>query len=354
MYIFAENKQQMKRHLKMIIGTIIAIIAVLVLGSVVQIGDKLGALTGPVVEYIFYIVIAALTIAFIVIPIVKVQAAPEMPALTTDGQPDADKLSSLGRKLVSNCEYIPDKDARKEHKAELSKSLGEAAGDTQQLTAVINKEIDYRLKGDKDTDGLTGVVGIDKRIREWAKTVFLVTAISQNSKADSIALLAINHKMIEDIVTASGFRPTRPQMVKLYTRVVGTAVVSYIASDAISDFTFQLGESSEHRFFDSIKRMKLPGIILGSALDGALNALMTLRIGYVTKSYILQGSKALDDKKNKKEIRAAAIKESHKTIPSIIIESAGVIGKSAAGKLIKLFTKTEEETMEFDLETLEA
>ena len=347
----------MKRTIIAILAVTLTVVGILLLGSVFQIGGKLGELTLPVVEYAFYAAVLAVVVAFIIVPVIKVQTAPEMPPLSTEGMLKAEELSRLGAALARNCGYIHDDAARKEHRNSFTAELAACGDDADKLSEIVGGEISYRLKGDDDRSAGGAVIGINRRITDWAKTVFLVTAISQNSKVDSIAVIALNYKMIADIVLASGFRPTRPQMFRLYSRVLATSLLSYIASDALGEITsdvsdwssgFDLSETpdgadiangGEGRFIDHVRRLKLPGIVLGSALDGAINALMTLRIGYVTRSYILQGSKALADKAMRRTIRRRAIVDAHKNIPGVIMSAAGVIGKGAAGRLVKIFAR---------------
>ncbi len=336
----------MKKNIILILCVTLGLVAILVLGSIVEIGGKIGEVATPVAEYIFYGIIGLLLIVFIIVPIIKVWAAPEMPAMNTDDATDPVALSQLGRKLAANCGYLPDEAVRKEHRAVLSDGLHAASGDAAQMRALINDEIALRVKGDKDL----GVVGIDKRIREWSRTVFMVTAISQNSKFDSLSVIALNYKMIEDIILSSGFRPTRPQMFRIYANVLATSLISLMASDALDDIghTFDSGsvagdvaDTGNGKFLDSFRRLRIPEVILGSAMDGAVNALLTLRIGYVTKSYILKGTKALSDKQVRRAVKRAATKEAYATLPAIVSSSASVLGKGVAGKLVELFTHKE-------------
>lgn len=352
----------MKKSIILIISVTIGVLALLLLGSIFEIGDKLGHI-GAAFEYGFYALILVLLVAFVVVPVVRVHCAPQMPALSTDGVLDTARLSQLGVMLERNCSYIADDEARKAHRTALKQSLKDAEGDATRLVEVLNGEISYRLEGDEDRNSETAVLGINRKIKEWARTVFLVTAISQNSKFDSLAVIAINYKMIEDVVLSTGFRPSRPQMVKLYARVLATSLISYLASDALGDFSSDLARTmpdlsdsaaelaesglSGNRFLDSLKRARIPGIIFGSALDGAINALLTLRIGYVTRSYILKGAEALSDKESRRAIRLAAMRDAHKSIPSVIMNSAGVIGKSAASRLVKFFTRSNVEESAF-------
>lgn len=334
----------MKRNIILIVGVTLALVAILVLGSVVTIGDKIGELAGTVGELIFYALIAVLLVIFIIVPLIKVWAAPEMPALSTDDAQDPEALSKLAHKLTANCGYLTDSKACAEHKTSLAHSMKAADGDAEAMRNLINEEIALRIKGSNEL----GVAGIDKKIREWARTVFMVTAISQNSKFDSLSVIALNYKMIEDIILSSGFRPSRPQMFRIYARVLGTSLISMVASDAIDELGSDLSAGSaagdiavsgNGKFLDSLHRLKIPEFILGSALDGALNALLTLRIGYVTKAYILKGTKSLQDKQIRKEVKRKAIKEAYATLPAIISSSATVLGKGLAGKLVSFFTR---------------
>ncbi len=341
----------MKKNIILIVGVTLALVAILVLGSIVSIGDKIGEFAGPVGELVFYGVIAVLLAIFIIVPLVKVWAAPEMPALTTDDAQDPEALAKLGHKLSANCGYLSDGKAREEHKASLVHDLKAADGNADAMRGLINDEIALRIKGSNEL----GVVGIDKRIREWSRTVFMVTAISQNSKFDSLSVIALNYKMIEDIILSSGFRPTRPQMFRIYARVLGTSLISMVASDAIDELGSDLAAGSaagdiavsgNGKFLDSLHRLKIPEIVLGSAVDGALNALLTLRIGYVTKAFILKGTKSLQDNQIRKEVKRKAIKDAYATLPAIISSSATVLGKGLAGKLVSFFTHKSKEEAE--------
>ena len=333
----------MKKNIILVVGVTLALVAILVLGSLVTIADKVGEFAGTAGELTFYGVIAVLLIIFIIVPIIKVWAAPEMPALSTEDAQDPEALAKLGQKLSSNCGYLTDRRLCEEHKASLARELKSADGDADALRTLINEEIALRVKGSNDLC----VAGIDKKIREWARTVFMVTAISQNSKFDSLSVIALNYKMMEDIILSSGFRPSRPQMFRIYTRVLGTSLISMVASDAIDELGSDLSAGSaagdivtsgNGKFLDSLHRLKIPEFILGSAVDGALNALLTLRIGYVTKSYILNGTKSLQDRQIRKEVKRKAIKEAYGTLPAIISSSASVLGKGLAGRLVSLFT----------------
>lgn len=84
----------------------------------------------------------------------------------------------------------------------------------EELVQIISEELKLRIEGGelKETSGpriedmySVRIIGINRRIIEWAKSVFMITAISQNGKLDTVSVLYMNYKMIEDVIMASGF-----------------------------------------------------------------------------------------------------------------------------------------------------
>ena len=212
------------------------------------------------------------------------------------------------------------------------------------------------------------MLGINKRIKEWGKTVFMVTAISQNGIFDSAAVMVMNYKLIEDLVLASGFRPTRPQMFRLYVRILTTSLISYCTSQVFTDMDgvapFDIasdatdaadvtdvnpedlaGTSPELDGEDSLSgllaRFKIPGVVAESALQGAVNALLTLRIGYVTKAFLMEGPEALSGVRNKRAVKRQAIKSAFKALPGIVAGSASALGKGLTGFVARMTAKEE-------------
>ena len=100
-----------------------------------------------------------------------------------------------------------------------------------------------------------------------------------------------------------------------------------------------LGES----IMSSLKRLEIPGVLLGSAMDGCLNALMTLRIGYITKAYLTKGAAALSGTKNKRNVKREAIKEAFGAMPSVIAVGGDALGRTASALLAKRFQREKNE-----------
>ena len=236
-----------------------------------------------------------------------------------------------------------------------------------------------------DGDKAHGILGINGQIKEWAKTVFMISAISQNSRFDTVSVMWLNYKMIESLVLASGFRPNNRQMFKIYRDILTTALITYAmsealtktsaiapfdfgdvhnsgadaASDAASDaadvdamegasagidpddvgFDEQLTNSEGLSVYSILRRIKIPGVVVGSALDGTVNALMTLRIGYITRTYLQQGEQALTGIKNKRAVKWQAMKDALVTIPVIVASGSSVVGKKTSNLIIKLIKR---------------
>ena len=348
----------MNRNLFLIVSIFLGIIATILVGNVITIGDKLGELTHLYVEYAFYIILLLLVAFYLIRPIIRVHRAPEIPILSVNGDWNTKQLREFAKQLAANCNYINDKKLRDKHKRDFLKKIQFHSADVNILRTIISEEIALRMEGSKELN----VLGINNRIKEWGKTVFMVTAISQNNKFDTLAVLTMNYKLISDIVLASGFRPTKPQMFKLYVKVLTTALITYCTSqvftdvDGVAPFDFDDNDMTDNlteidadmdvdldeggfgtSIMNALKKLEIPGVLVGSVLDGCLNALMTLRIGYVTKSYLTEGAGALSGTKNKRYIKRKALKESFKSMPSVIANGSGAIGKTASSILTKMF-----------------
>lgn len=72
----------MNRNLLIIVCVFFSIIAILLLGNIIVIGDKLGQITHVYVEYAFYVIIIVLAYIYMLRPVMKVHNAPELPVLS--------------------------------------------------------------------------------------------------------------------------------------------------------------------------------------------------------------------------------------------------------------------------------
>lgn len=313
----------MKRNLLLIIGVFIGVLVILLLGNVITVGEKLGEICHTVyAEYAFYVLVFILVLAFVIVPIIKVHAAPEFPALGMgDETSDLKKLNSFGRKLVSNCGYIEDAEQRAKHQEALRAELKTCAEDMEGLKAIIDREVALRFDGSKEM----GIQGVNAKMKEWAKSVFMITAVSQNNLVDTTVVLVMNYRQIEDLVLATGFRPTRAQMFRIYANILTTTLISYCTSEVLSDL------AGETTLAGAMANLKIPGVISESAIQGAVNALLTLRIGYVTKTFLMEGPDALAGRTRRREVSIKAFKDAFVAIPGVLAGTVGTMGKGILG-----------------------
>lgn len=313
----------MKRNLLLIVGVFIGVLVILLLGNVITVGEKLGEICHTVyAEYAFYALVFILVLAFVIVPIIKVHTAPEFPALGMgDETSDLKKLNSFGRKLVSNCGYIEDAEQRAKHQETLRAELKACVEDMEGLKALIDREVALRFDGSKEM----GIQGVNAKMKEWAKSVFMITAVSQNNLVDTTVVLVMNYRQIEDLVLATGFRPTRAQMFRIYANILTTTLISYCTSEVLSDL------AGETTLAGAMANLKIPGVISESAIQGAVNALLTLRIGYVTKTFLMEGPDALAGRTRRREVSIKAFKDAFVAIPGVLAGTVGTMGKGILG-----------------------
>jgi len=310
----------MKRNLIIIVCIFLGTLLILLTGNVITIGEKLTQITQTVYfEYAFYLLILVLLIVYVLIPIWKLHHAPEFPVLNIEAE-DADEkhyadLHKFAKRLQHNCNYLP-VEKREAHAKLLQTKLEavEERADIDELASLIKDELDLRFEN------------VDRTINEWGKTVFMITTLSQNGKLDALTVLVVNFKMIADVIAASGFRPTTPQLFKQYCRILVTALFSYYLSESLAetaDIVIPLGgddaanivsdidpnsvDISDADFSNVFSSVKIPGFVTASLLDGFINTALTLRIGYVTKAYLRKGSAELEGKKGRSVRRQAML-----------------------------------------------
>lgn len=375
----------MKRNLLIITLLFLGSFVILLLGNIIIIGEKIASLSQVAwAEYAFYTLILVVFYAVVIHPVVRVHRAPQIPALSIDGEWNTAQLVAFGHKLADNCNYIPkDKscpELRKLHQQRLREDLERYATSKEELVQIISKELKLRIEGGelKETSGpriedmySVRIIGINRRIIEWAKSVFMITAISQNGKLDTVSVLYMNYKMIEDVIVASGFRPTRQQLFRQYVNILVTSLMTFVvsevfkdmgsvapfgsladqSSDAVSDIDISdasvdaadidlddIGDtvSGDTGFLSILSNVKIPGVVIGSICDGIVNSLMTLRIGYVTRNYLIDGMNSLNGIKAKRKAKRVAVKEALKSLPKVVVVGTSFVGKGAMNIILNI------------------
>ena len=375
----------MKRNLLIITLLFLGSFVILLLGNIIIIGEKIASLSHVAwAEYAFYALILIVFYAVVIRPVIRVHRAPQIPALSIDGEWDTAQLIAFGHKLADNCNYIPkDKtcpELRKLHQQKLREDLERYATDKEELVQILSDELKLHIEGGelREASGPRAedmhsvrIIGINRRIIEWAKSVFMITAISQNGRLDTVPVLYMNYKMIEDVIIASGFRPTRQQLFRQYVNILVTSQMTFVASevfkdmgsvapfesladpssDAASDIDLSdaavdgadvdpddIGDtvSGGTGFLSILSGVKIPGVVIGSICDGIVNSLMTLRIGYVTRNYLVDGMNSLNGIKAKRKAKRAAVKEALKSLPKVVVVGTSFVGKGAMNIILNI------------------
>ncbi|MBP3408348.1 MAG: DUF697 domain-containing protein [Bacteroidaceae bacterium] len=283
------------------VAGLMLIVLLVIIGNVISIGDKI-ANVHPALSVLFYLLVTAALAWLVVLPVVKVLMAKPLKGL------NAERLDCCTPTELS--EHI--KEFRRDVKLSREEELELTAGSDRKsaLQGIIADRIG-RMEG---------------VVKESAVTSFVVTAISQNGSFDFISNVAINFRMINNVVAQLGRRPSMSQMFKLYVSVVSSSLVITALDDVVDDLDFgallgNLGIAG-----------KALNVVLPSALNGLMNAFVTLKVGYATIRYIEKGEKQCD----KSEMRKYAIKSARSKILPVGKDGVVVVAKKAGGALKSL------------------
>ena len=171
-----------------------------------------------------------------------------------------------------------------------------------------------------------------------------------------MATLGLNYRMVADIVRASGFRPNKLQLIKVYWYVISAAFFSYFFQDAaetavnaIDDLTYVPDvdvpdveipdvDPSSIDFTQYVKGLNLPGVPLAPLADGLANSIMTIAIGYIVKYYLQKGSAELKGAKGRRVKLRAKIKALGQ-IPRLLAEVPMQLGNTGLSWAMKGFER---------------
>ena len=138
---------------------------------------------------------------------------------------------------------------------------------------------------------------MNKLIIKNSETVLVSTALSQNGNLDMLSVIAINLKMIKEIVQLSGFRPTYPNLAKLSLNVLVTSIIA----EGLDDL--EVSELLPNKISETMTDLPFLKTISSSILSGIANGMLTCRVGVVTRTYLFRDNKLL----NKKQIGRAHV-----------------------------------------------
>ena len=287
------------------IGIGVAIVILLILiSSILSVGERLRSLS-VYIEYVFYGLSVLLVYFLIINPVRIILFAPMFSLDIVLGN---QKNKTIKKRLAKN--LIRSEALKPEEKQPLIEGLKDQNTLDEKLKLYFNKTLK---------------VEINKIVLQNAKTAMISTAISQNGRLDLITILVINLKMIKEIVVKCGFRPSYAKLGKLSANVLGTALIA----EGLEGLDFNdIFPASTTNFLSEIPLIKP---LASSIIQGISNALLTIRVGIITRKYLYSEYKHYEIS----EVRRDSIKESIKLLPAVLKEALTFLPNQVA----KLFQK---------------
>lgn len=284
------------------IGCLI-VFTLMLLSSVINIGERLRKIHVSV-EIAFYVLVFLIVFLVIINPIRIILTSPSFEICTTLDS-DSHKVRSVYRAVARN--MAKNQNVDEEHRLLLTKykNYDELQ---MNMTVVFHDCIKKNL---------------NNIIIKKAKTVLISTAICQNARMDMITVFSVNLNMIKDLVTECGFRPNMTNLSKLTINVFSTALIAEgLESISIDDIL----PNSVNNTLGQIPFIKP---VMASVTQGIANALLTIRIGCVTRKYLFRDGNII----TKEDIRKSAFKDSLILLPMVLYGTLTFIPK----KIVHMF-----------------
>ncbi|CCV64068.1 conserved hypothetical protein (UPF0283) [Alteracholeplasma palmae J233] len=283
------------------IGVVILFLLILI-SSVLSVGERLSKIHAYI-AYAFYGIAFILTYLLIIRPVHIVLFSPSFSVETT-----LDKTSRRGFRIYKK---VAKRLLEQEDIPEASKeSIRKAMDNKDELREVLNHTYNHYIKK-----------RINRIVKNHAKTVMISTAISQNGRLDFFTVIVVNLRMIKEIVLVCGFRPSYKNLAKLTINVFTTALIA----EGLENIDIQdiLPQST----MNTLGEIPLIKPVLSSVTQGISNALLTLRIGIVTRKYLFSDAQEI----TKETIRRGALIEAAKLLPGVIAEGIILFPKKLFG-----------------------
>lgn len=255
-------------------------------------------------QYVYY-VLAVLVVYFLLIkPFLVVMFAPSFSLEKVSKNLHGKQKKSLVVKNYKNLRKLANRLVKKNLvseentnllKEELKKKDGDLATKYTSLKDLIDMCINKDLK--KDIRGI---------VINASKDTLYLTSISQNSFVDILVVVINNFRLLKKIVIRCGFRPSFMRLLKFYINVSFSAL--------IADGAQKMDVNS--LFGNTLKGLAKP--VVGSLLDGSVNAFFMLRTGFLARNYILE---ECNDEESKSETRRSALLDASTALPELAIQS---------------------------------
>lgn len=263
----------------------------LVISALLDVGERLRRIS-VWLEYGFYALFVLIFYFAIIQPIIIILRSPSLSIATSLDQHDPKAVSIYKRVAKNICKS---NDLPQEQLILLKQYKSK-----DELLFNLQYVFEKSVKGQ-----------LNRIIIHDAKTVMISTAICQSARFDMITVFAVNLKMIKKLVVQCGFRPSMKNLSKLTINVFGTALIA----EGLENL--KLEDIVPKSSMDFLNNMPYIGTILESVLQGAANALMTLRIGCVCRRYLFSDGAIV----TKEDIRRQAYIETLKLLPTVVADT---------------------------------
>jgi hypothetical protein len=273
----------------------IILFVLMLLSSVLEVGDRLANIH-LYVSYAFYVLVFLIVYILLLRPI-NIIAFKKPLRLHLDKEALELKDYQKMKSILLDLPYVSDELKTQLKEAKTIETLPTLVDDT--MNKVVKKE----------------VMNI---IKTHAKTVMISTAISQNGRLDFLTVVVVNIKMISKIVEAIGFRPSYPELAKLIIQVMTTALVA----EGLENI--DLNDVLPQQTLNSIGEIPFIKPILSSTTQGISNALLTLRMGIVTREFLIPTKKS----NVLGQVRKMAFLEAATLTPLVVAEALTIFPKT--------------------------
>ena len=273
----------------------IILFVLMLLSSVLEVGDRLAQIH-MYVSYAFYVLVFLIVYVLLLRPI-HINAFKKPLRLHLDKEALEIKDYLKMKSILLDLPYVLEQSKKALKEAKTIETLQPLVDDI--MIKVVKKE----------------VMNI---IKTHAKTVMISTAISQNGRLDFLTVVVVNVKMISKIVEAIGFRPSYPELAKLTIQVMTTALVA----EGLENI--DLNDVLPQQTLNSIGEIPLIKPILSSTTQGISNALLTLRMGIVTREFLIPTKKSVP----LGQIRKIAFLEAAALTPLVVAEALTIFPKT--------------------------
>lgn len=127
----------------------------------------------------------------------------------------------------------------------------------------------------------------EKKILATAGDVFVATALSQNGRLDGLIVLAAQLRLVWQLARLYRLRPAPRQILYLYGNVGASLVISGQLDDLdLQQLTVPLVTAATPSVINAVPGLgAFANILVQSLINGASNAFLTLRVGFLARAY---------------------------------------------------------------------